>query len=459
MNIVIISVQLNNMPDKTNKKSVVIIGTGWAGLACAVELARAGYSITVLESARQIGGRARSIPFNEHTVDNGQHLLIGAYTSILSLLNIIGVDVTEVLLRQPLKLVVHSLDSSGISLSTPVLPAPFHLLIALMRAKGLGVKDKLRALQFGAKLYTGKITVYNDISVTELLSKHKQTSRLIATFWEPLCLATLNTPLYLASAKVFIKVLEDAFLKNTHNADLLIPKLDLDKLFSEPAVNFIQKHDGSIQLRKRVSLLDIKGNKVKGVIVDEQYIKTNQLVLAVSPQAALPLLEPHSKLRPIHQKLKQITYEPVTTVYLQYPVNVSLEQPIQGIIDGWSQWVFDRHVCQQPGVIAVVISSRGIHMQFDKAILAKKITSELAQLFPHWPEPVDTLVIREKRATFSCVVDINQLRPDNFTTVEGLWLAGDYTNTTYPATLEGAVRSGLECANQIIKSPEQDKYS
>ena len=443
------------MSNYTDKKNVVIIGAGWAGLACAVRLVHSGFNVTVLESARQAGGRAHSISFNRHTVDNGQHLLIGAYKSILQLLGIIDVDIHQVLLRQPLKLDMLGMNSSGIKVSASALPAPFHLLAALITAKGLGFRDKMRALQFGAKLRSGKLITYSDISVSELLITHQQTPHLITAFWEPLCLATLNTPLRIASAKVFIKVLEDAFLKSRHDADLLIPKRDLDDLFPLPAIDFIERHGSSVRMSKRVSLLDIKDNSVKGIIIDEQYIEASQVVLAVAPHAALPLLEPHSALKSIHNNLRQIEYEPVTTVYLQYPEDVSLEQPIQGVLIGWSQWIFDRRICQQPGLMAVVISSRGLHMQFDKDMLANKIKTELAQLFPHWPEPDDVMVIREKRATFSCVVDINQLRPDNSTPVKGLWLAGDYTNTTYPATLEGAVRSGLACAEQIIESSKK----
>ena len=163
------------------------------------------------------------------------------------------------------------------------------------------------------------------------------------------------------------------------------------------------------------------------------------------------LLAPYPVLTALASSLQQFQYEPICTVYLQYPESARLPVPMLGMLGGVGQWAFDRQLCGQPGLIAVVISSSGIHMAWPNSQLVDVISAELANLFPRWPQPASTHVIREKRATFASQVNINQSRPTNQTAVEGLWLAGDFTQTGYPATLEGAVRSGVQCTQQIIE--------
>jgi len=441
-------------PDSAATKPVLIVGGGWAGLASAVKLSKKGHAVTLLESARQPGGRARRVAFEtgtdeKITADNGQHLLIGAYHCILELLDDVGINVQQSLLRQSLNLTLHSLHSNGLKLKTPKLPAPLHLLFALLTARGLSMPDRTAALRFGLALFRGKLFTETDMSVAKLLRQQKQTGRLVDAFWEPLCLAMLNTPLQEASATVFLRVLSDAFLRQRRDADLLFPRQDLGALFPEPAMHYIEQRGGHVHLGMRVSSLKIENGEICGVHVDDTFIPAQQLVLATSVHATLALIQGQDELAQLHSKLAQFHFQPVTTVYLRYPPEVQLSQPMQGLIDGCGEWLFDRRHSNQPGMIAVVISSHGPHMDESKDKLGNRIATELARLFPRWPAPKAQFVIREKRATFSSCVNINQLRPENHTPVKGLWLAGDYTNNGYPATLEGAVRSGVQCAALI----------
>lgn len=441
-------------PDSAETNPVLIIGGGWAGLAAAVRLGKKDHAVTLLESARQLGGRARRVAFEtssdrKNTADNGQHLLIGAYHCILELLDDIGMNAQQSLLRQSLNLTMYSLHGDSLKLKTPMLPAPLHLLFALLTACGLNMPDRISALRFGIALFRGTLFSATDISVAELLQQQKQTGRLVDAFWKPLCLAMLNTPLQEASATIFLRVLSDAFLKQRRDADLLFPRHDLGALFPEPAMHYIEQRGGHVHLGMRVSSLKIENGEIRGVQVDDTFIPARQLVLATSIHATLALIQGVDELAHLHSKLAQFRFQPVTTVYLQYPPEVQLPQPMQGLIDGCGQWLFDRRHSNQPGMIAVVISSHGPHMDESKDKLSNRIAAELAQLFPHWPAPKAHFVIREKRATFSSCVNINQLRPENHTPVKGLWLAGDYTNNGYPATLEGAVRSGVQCAALI----------
>jgi len=152
------------------------------------------------------------------------------------------------------------------------------------------------------------------------------------------------------------------------------------------------------------------------------------------------------------RQLERIASAPICTVYLQYPEHIAAEQAMTGLTGTLGQWLFDRRLCRQSGLMAVVISGHGEHEQMDNDELGLRISQELARLYPHWPQPQQVFVIREKRATFVCERGINRSRPHGQTAAHNVWLAGDYTATGYPATLEGAVRSGLHCARLIINS-------
>ena len=219
---------------------VFIIGAGWAGLAAAVRLTEQGHKVTVFESAKQAGGRARSVSFNELEVDNGQHLLIGAYTECISLMKTVGIDTNVALKRLPLLLTV--VDKTKLILQAPPLPAPLHLLYALFTAKGLEFKDRIAAIKFGLYLKKNNYQLKKDISVEDLFQLTQQTDILIRQLWEPLCLSTMNTAIKDASANVFMNVFKDAFTNKRKDADLLLPATDLSNLFPNEATRYIRNN-------------------------------------------------------------------------------------------------------------------------------------------------------------------------------------------------------------------------
>ncbi len=434
---------------KSPTRRTIVVGAGWAGLATAVSLSQAGIPVNVYESARQIGGRARRVPFEHLTIDNGQHLLLGAYHTTLAMMQTIGIDINQVLLRQPLQLVSSAPVGHNVAIKAPSLPAPLHLLWSLLNARGLSLRERWQASRFGLKLKLGKLALTQDVSVSDLLQQQQQPAALCQAFWYPLCLASLNTPPTEASAEVFLRVLTDAFLHQRQDSDLLFARRDLSQLFPDPAIQYLEQHDGQLHLGQRVTALEIHNRQLRGIWCHDQLHAVDQLVLAIPPHAIHPLLEPHVELKPLSDSLQQFDYEPICTVYLQYPETVTLPLPMLGLRDTIGQWAFDRRLCDQPGLIAVVISARGTHMHLSNPDLINVISAELGWLFPAWPPHQSAQVIREKRATFACRVNINQHRPANRTGIDGLWLAGDFTPTGYPATLEGAVRSGVQCAQQI----------
>lgn len=436
----------------SNNKPVCIVGAGWAGLAAAVELVKHGVPVRLFESAKTAGGRARDIKFANLTVDNGQHLLIGAYRAILETLSTAGVAEETVLLRQRISLSLYASQQNKVSLSAPALPAPLHLLFALLFSEGLTIRQRLAAMKLGLQLVKSPENIASETTVEQWLKKYGQDEALVTAVWEPLCLAIMNTPVNVASAQIFMRVLKDSFMHHRADSDLLFSRKNLTALFVDPCINYIQLHGGEVLLRQGVDEVVIENDTVAAVISAGNRVTTDNIIIATPPTRCHALLKDYPQLSTLNDKLAAFEYEPIATIYLQYPQQVRLPQPMIGMLGTHSQWIIDRASCGQPGLMAVVISSSGKHMDMDKASLAETVTHELATIFPDWPAPLSYEVVREKRATFQCRAAIEDIRPDNRTSIHGLWLAGDYTNTGYPATLEGAVRSGIRAARQLLKS-------
>ncbi|SCZ49264.1 hydroxysqualene dehydroxylase HpnE [Thiohalomonas denitrificans] len=430
-------------------KPILVLGAGWAGLAAGVELAARGYSVQILESARQPGGRARCVRFGELNIDNGQHLLIGAYRETLRLMESIGLRESDLFARTPLRLAIRG-DGQDLDLASLPLPSPMHIGGGLLRARGLSLRQRSAAVKMAYRLWRRKFALAEDCTVALLLEREGQNTDLTRRLWEPLCLATLNTPIARASARAFLAVLRDAFTGNRGNADLLIPRTGLGRIFPVPAVDFIEQRGGHVQLGRRANRLLVEDNRIIGIETGDQTILADQVVLAVPPITAARLLQPHAALADTAERLFRLSYESITTIYLHYPQETRLPAPMLGMVGTYTQWVFDRSICGQPGLIAAVISADGPHLSMENRQLITAVSDELSRLLPGSPPPLNSTVIREKRATFACEAGVDSLRPRATTPVRGLWLAGDYTATGYPATLEGAVRSGVQCARHIM---------
>lgn len=429
-------------------RRVVIVGAGWAGLAAGVALARQGLQPRILEAGPNPGGRARRVELDGRPLDNGQHLLLGAYTAVLELIKTLGVDESEVLMRLPLDLELRSPRGFALRLRTPALPAPLHLAWGLLTADGLALSERLAALRGlpGLMRRSGG----EDMSVSGLLRRHGQPPAVIERLWAPLCLGALNAPPDQASAAVFLQVLKEAFGGRRAASQLLIPRRDLEAVLPGPACAYLRRRGAELHLRAPVEALEVSGGHIRGVRSRAGRIEAETVILATGPRAARRLLSPLAGTADLVRDLDALAAAPITTVYLRYPPQTALPRPMLGLLDGPGQWVFDRRHSGQPGVMAVVISGEGPHDRLDKAALAAQVAGQLAALFPHWPAPADSRVIREKLATFRCRPGVERHRPEHRGPLPGLWLAGDYTDTGLPATLEGAVRSGLKCAQHVL---------
>lgn len=428
----------------------VVVGAGWSGLAAAVELTRAGREVTVLESAPQAGGRARSVSLGDQTLDNGQHILLGAYGHMLELLGTLDIPEAEVLLRLPLDLSMRAPEHRGLSLSTLYLPAPLHLLGGLLSARGVGFFETLGALP-GIRRMLGWDEA-EDITVATLLQRCGQPEHLVRGLWAPLCLAALNTPLETASARLFTRVLNLAFTGHRRHCDLLIPRVDLDRVLAEPARRYLEARGSRLLTGHRVTALEALDGGGLRVRMRDLAVEARHVVLATPAGVTAALCTGLPGLKDVVLGLEHLGHEPICTVYLRYPPEVRLPMPMVGVLDLTAQWIFDRRHTGNPGVMAVVISGPGPHMELDNDALTRQVAAELALLYPDWPAAGETWVVREKRATFQAAAGCHAHRPTMRTALPGLWLAGDHVQNGLPSTLEGAVINGLQCARAILAS-------
>ncbi|KKN52449.1 hypothetical protein LCGC14_0612510 [marine sediment metagenome] len=419
--------------------TTLIVGAGWSGLAAAVKLIQQGEDVILFESAKQIGGRARNVQWQSQFVDNGQHLLIGGYVRTLALLKKLGAEESALFKRYPLNISIfdkhfpplHFVDAGN------RLPWPLSLLLSLWKHNGFDVVKELSQLVLSAKRQCSK----PDRSVLDWLHQQKQSPRLITQLWEPLCLAMLNTPIKSASTHVFAHVLLETF-KNKQQGDFLIPTVPLGDTLPVFAERYIKQHYSDIKTQTRVAEIIIENDRVKGLVTQhgDTYL-SNKIILAGSPQTNYTLLANKVTL------IEPASY-PIVTVYLQCKNTLSLKVPMLGLSSHISQWVFDRG----DGLLAVVISGPGSHESFSNSLLIEKVIEELSNIqLLSKADVIKHLVIREKRATFRCDVNIQQRRPESETAIKGLVLAGDMVANPYPATLEGAVINGEKAAELIMQ--------
>jgi squalene-associated FAD-dependent desaturase len=400
---------------------VAVVGAGYAGMAAAVTLAGKGIAVTVFEAGSVPGGRARRITSQGRELDNGQHILIGAYSELFHMMHQVGVP-SDALLRLPLE-VKYTADFAFRALW---FPHPLGLLAGLLLAKGIPFAERIGAARFMRAMKKQRYVLSSDITVRELLQHHRQDGRIGHYLWAPLCVSALNTPVEQASANVFLAVLRDTLARAADASDLLLPRVDLSQLFPEPAAEYVKQRGGEVRLRSPINNL-------------QELRDFGAVIVAVGPHQLKTLLPEHAL---------EYSYQPIYTCYLQYPQTTRLPFPMLGLDEGVVQWVFDRGALTgERGRLACVISAQGDHQQMTLDELCERCHRELSQAIPGLGKPLWSRAIAEKRATISCTPNV--ARPSIETWHAGVYLAGDYTDPEYPPTLEAAVRSGVRAAQRV----------
>ena len=428
-------------------RRVAVIGAGWAGLAAAVELKTLGHRVVLSDMAPQPGGRARALASaspGEPVWDNGQHILIGAYSATLGLMRRLGVPIGEQLWRGPLAM--RYADGQGLSL--PAGPAVLAFARGVWATTGWTRRDKLALLRTIAAWALRGFACAAPITVADLCRTLPDTVR--RDLIEPLCVAALNTSAVQASGQVFLRVLRDAVFSGRGGADLLLPRVPLSDLLPLPAQRWLTgpgesgQHPAEIRWSRRTQAIQPADDRwrLDGEVFDA-------LVLAVSASQAAQLC---STLAPAwSQAAAALDYQPILTVYLR-DRTCRLAQPMTALRtgpDAPAQFAFDLGQLQRAdGHFAFVVSGARECLTDGVQAAAQQVLMQARQAFAGAFAKPDALrhAAAERRATFACTPSL--LRPGQ-DIAPGLVAAGDYVAGPYPATLEGAVRSGLSAARAI----------
>jgi squalene-associated FAD-dependent desaturase len=439
----------------TRGSHVAVVGAGWSGLAAAVTLLDAGLRVTLIEAAPQVGGRARRVELTlgdrSYALDNGQHLMVGAYRAYLALARRVGLALDDRLLVTPFAL--RYVD--GFRMVAARAPAPLHLAAALAFARGLTLRDRIGAALWVRRWQRRRWAIAQDCAAAALFDTHPP--RLVERLWEPLCLAALNVRLESASARVFLQVLGDTLGADAPASHLLLARCDASGLFPDAAEAAIKASGGTILLRE--TALGLASAPMPGrwsLRLRGDTLGVDAVILALPPARCADLLQSTgaAELHSVIEQLERIGTAPIATVYLRYPETVRLAHPLLALRERpedaeYGQWVFDRGMLESrcAGVLSVVVSGAGAHTNLTGDELAASVGRQLTACFG-LPRPDAHAVVVEKRATITPGPGL--LRPDVRLPLRGLYVAGDAAASPYPSTLEGSVRSGLAAAQAAI---------
>ncbi|WP_284616970.1 hydroxysqualene dehydroxylase HpnE [Aquabacterium humicola] len=422
-------------------RSVAVVGAGWAGLAAAVRAVEQGHRVTLLEMARQPGGRARGVMTAAGELDNGQHILIGAYRHTLALMRTVGADPAQRLHRLPL--VLRYPDGRGLAL--PPGPAITSFVRGVAGAQGWSVRDRLALLAAAGGWLARGFRCAPELTVATLC--RRLPAAVIADLVEPLCVAALNTPMAAASATVFLRVLKDALFSGAGSADLLLPRASLSDLLPRPALAWLASRGATLQVGRRAMALQadgaawsLDGMSCDAVVLACSAVEAARLTASVAPawSAAAAALR----------------YEPIVTAYLHDPA-LRLPSPMMALAAGPqapAQFVFDLGALGRGAAcFAFVVSGAAPWVARGLDATAASVVQQARASFPGSFRAADDTVLRhiaaEQRATFACTPG---LRRPPIAIAPGLAAAGDYVEGPYPATLEGAVRAGEQAVDAVL---------
>ena len=432
---------------------VAVVGAGWAGATAALTLARAGVRVTVFEANSVAGGRARVVEKSGLTFDNGQHLLLGAYERSLAMIESLHAAGPRPYLRLPLMLQSAPKTPVALSLLAPNLPAPLHLLAAIITAKGLSFLEKFAAASWAARHLRGGL-IGATTTVSQLIGE--QPMRVRQLLWEPLCIAALNTPPDVATASVFIEVLKRSFTGSTRDSDLIIPLVNLTALMPEPALAEARSLGGDVQQSTYVTSVSTTTSSASVALRDQTTQSFDFLIMATGAQHLSRLLSDIPAASEVSDALRALTYEPITTLHFDFShgdLGQNHHSPMRMLDGSPGQWVFWQTLPNGHWRASVVISAN--HSSGVESSLLSATLSQLAKSYA-LPTPSWQFMVTEKRATYSCTPNQCRLLTDLPKRIGRLFFAGDWCVPELPATLEAAVVSGERAAQKIILEINND---
>jgi squalene-associated FAD-dependent desaturase len=444
-------------PEVTNSRDVIVVGGGVAGLAAAVALAEAGAAVTLLERRPYIGGRAYSYehPALEETVDS-QHVVLGCCTNILDLCRQAGMSDT---IRWYDELTFLEPGGSHSLLRPGILPAPMHQTVSFLRAPMLTLRDKA-AIASGLARFLRGYPADDSESFASWLKRTGQSDRAIRHFWEPVVVGALNDSFERCSVKYAGKVFHESFLRSAEAGRLGIPAAPLSE-FLAPIAELAQRKGVVIKLKTGVERIEQTPDKrwlvqagdatctARSVVLATDFRQTQKLITNLQPSPSTPSVDGFDKFIPA----------PITTIHLWYDRDVTgMDHAV--LLDTRIQWMFAksrirRWPVERGSYIELVISASWSELEMGREQILASALQELELFFPavKAAKLVKSGVLKEARATFSVTPGLDRVRPNQATEWPGLYLAGDWTATEWPSTMEGAVRSGRLAAGALLGNP------
>ena len=438
-------------------KRVAVLGGGLAGLSAALRLIDHGFAVTLIEKRPFLGGRAFSFfdPKEQVEVDNGQHIFLGCCTYYIDYLNTIGAT-DKTYLQDKLKVVVVRDGKRGTIGSTPWL-GRLHLFPSFLRYPHLGFSDKLRAIYGLASMALTRRkdgpSALDRESAYDWLKRHGQSDRAIDALWNLIVLPSLNDDVHDASADMAIMLFQAGLLKGPAQASIGLSSVGLTSLNGDPAFDMLTERGADMALGKTVRSIEVDGGRVAGItLADGGRVEADLYISALPFGVLLDALPDDVSQGSFFSRAAKLGTSPIVGVHLWYDRQI-MDEEFVAFLGSPVQWVFNKSRIQGTGNIDgqyVCISLSGAWQFIDrpKEELAVEFTVEMARLFPKAEEArvVRSLVVKEPHATFSSAPGAAEGRLGQATPIKNLFLAGEWTDTGWPSTMEGAVRSGVFAA-------------
>lgn len=420
---------------------IVIIGGGLAGLSAAVSLSSKNYPVLLIEASPSPGGKIFSFYDKQFDslLDNGQHIMMGCYKETLNFLRTINA-LENFYFQENLEVTFFD-KGKYCSLKTGGSVYPVNFLQGILSFRLFNIKERFELINFFIKLPVSSVRDTEKISAEEWLVKNNQGEKVRKVFWDTFIIGTMNTTPEKASAFLLRKVLLRVFFSGRGASAIIIPSKPLKEAFGIPAVNYLKKNNAEVSFPERVTKLqfDLNRKKIEKIITNRRIITGFRAVITAVPLYSLKKI--------IHiQDIEgfDLNYSPILTIHFKSKKELFPHRFI-AFKDSPVHWIF-KHTFHY----TIVISSADELINLPVTKLKNFISRELIRLFDLNSETIsDIKVVKEKRATF--IPGINAIeRPESITSVKNLFLAGDWTNTELPATIEGAVLSGVKAAEEAV---------
>ncbi len=448
---------------------VVILGGGIAGIAAALELLDAGRSVTLVESRNFLGGRAFSFTDTNTGValDNGQHVIVGCCAEFIAFLDRLGVR-DRWFLQERLRIPVFSRNGKRGDLAASRLPSPLHLLPSFLAYPHLSLSDKLRALWGMARArFTNRDALeLEDVTFYQWLRGNGQPERAINNLWNLVVEPTLNDNVREVSAAMGLMIVQEGMLSSVSSGNLGYARGDLLASIGEPARRMLEERGATLLLGDAVRGLEVSlepkgggecGSVAAVELASGRRVVGGEFVSALPFSALLRLLPPEVAGLEFFTRIGRLEWSPILNVHVQYDRPV-MDLPFCALVDSPLQWVFNRNaIAGDPTgggqLVTISVSAAWDFIGLPREELAPMFLAEMAAAFPAAGEAsvLNVTVVKQREATFRCLPGAGRLRPDPVTPLSNLFLAGEWTNTGWPSTMEGAVRSGQQAARAVSR--------